>query len=69
MSELQSLYDLESDLVDGYTEDPLIDNWIDEVLDVLGFGTNVETTPGGAATSTSYCSRTPRRDGTPPRST
>nr|WP_238387047.1 N-6 DNA methylase [Natrialba swarupiae] len=48
MSELQSLYDLESDLVDGYTEDPLIDNWIDEVLDVLGFGTNVETTlPGG----------------------
>ncbi|AFZ71417.1 Eco57I restriction-modification methylase domain-containing protein [Natronobacterium gregoryi] len=44
MEELQSLYDLESELVEGYKEDPLIDNWIDEVLDVLGFGTNVETT-------------------------
>ncbi|NGM71046.1 N-6 DNA methylase [Natronolimnobius sp. AArcel1] len=48
LDELQSLYDLESGLVDGYKEDALIDNWIDEVLDVLGFGTNVETTlPGG----------------------
>ncbi len=48
MKELQSLYDLESELVGGYKEDPLIDNWINEVLDVLGFGTNVETTiPGG----------------------
>ena len=44
MEELQSLYELESGLVDGYKEDPLIDNWIDEVLDILGFGTNVETT-------------------------
>ncbi|ELY88596.1 Eco57I restriction-modification methylase domain-containing protein [Natrinema altunense] len=44
MDDLQSLYDLESGLVDGYKEDPLIDNWIDEVLEVLGFGTNVETT-------------------------
>ncbi|WP_449289553.1 Eco57I restriction-modification methylase domain-containing protein [Natronorubrum sediminis] len=44
MAALQSLYDLESGLVEGYKEDPLIDNWIDEVLDVLGFGTNVETT-------------------------
>ncbi|GAB7019650.1 Eco57I restriction-modification methylase domain-containing protein [Halostagnicola bangensis] len=42
--ELRSLYELEQDLVSGYDEDPLIDNWIDEVLDVLGFGTNVETT-------------------------
>ncbi|WP_440765327.1 Eco57I restriction-modification methylase domain-containing protein [Natronorubrum sp. DTA7] len=48
MTELQALYELESGLVDGYKEDSLIDNWIDEVLDVLGFGTNVETTlPGG----------------------
>ncbi|SDQ65217.1 Eco57I restriction-modification methylase domain-containing protein [Natronobacterium texcoconense] len=44
MDELEDLYELESDLVSGYAEDPLIDNWIDEVLDVLGFGTNVETT-------------------------
>ncbi|ELY75414.1 Eco57I restriction-modification methylase domain-containing protein [Natrinema gari] len=44
MDDLQELYDLESGLVDGYKEDPLIDNWIDEVLEVLGFGTNVETT-------------------------
>ncbi|MFB1064040.1 Eco57I restriction-modification methylase domain-containing protein [Natrinema sp. H-ect4] len=44
LAELQSLYELESGLVDGYKEDPLIDNWIDEVLEVLGFGTNVETT-------------------------
>ncbi|AGB32404.1 putative restriction/modification enzyme [Natrinema pellirubrum DSM 15624] len=44
LKELQDLYDLESGLVDGYKEDPLIDNWIDEVLEILGFGTNVETT-------------------------
>ncbi|MFP8954997.1 Eco57I restriction-modification methylase domain-containing protein [Natrialbaceae archaeon A-arb3/5] len=44
LDELQSLYDLESGLVDGYKEDALVDNWIDEVLDALGFGTNVETT-------------------------
>ena len=44
LDELQSLYDLERELVAGYGEDSLIDNWIDEVVDVLGFGTNVETT-------------------------
>lgn len=44
MSELQSLYQLEGDLVEGYKEDALIDNWIDEVLDILGYGTQVETT-------------------------
>ncbi|AFZ74525.1 hypothetical protein SAMN05443661_110182 [Natronobacterium gregoryi] len=44
MKDLEELYDLESDLVSGYAEDPLIDNWIAEVLDILGFGTNVETT-------------------------
>ncbi|WP_254544378.1 Eco57I restriction-modification methylase domain-containing protein [Halomarina pelagica] len=48
LEKLQSLYDLEGSLVEGYKEDPLIDNWIDEVLDILGFGTQVETTlPGG----------------------
>ncbi|WP_436901288.1 Eco57I restriction-modification methylase domain-containing protein [Halovenus halobia] len=44
LDKLQSLYELEGDLVGGYDEDPLIDNWIDEVLDVLGFGSQVETT-------------------------
>jgi len=48
MEELQSLYELEGSLVNGYGEDALIDNWIDEILDVLGFGTQVEATlPSG----------------------
>lgn len=48
MDELQSLYELEGPLVEGYGEDALIDNWIDEVLDILGFGTQEEVTlPGG----------------------
>ena len=48
MEELRSLYELEGSLVDGYGEDALVDNWIDEVLDVLGFGTQKEVTlPGG----------------------
>jgi hypothetical protein len=44
MSDLQSLYELEGSLVEGYNEDALIDNWIDEVLKILGFGTQVEVT-------------------------
>jgi len=44
MGELRSLYADEGSLVAGYNEDPLIDNWIDEVLAILGFGTQVETT-------------------------
>jgi type I restriction-modification system DNA methylase subunit len=48
MAALRSLYELEGKLVEGYGEDALIDNWIDEVLDVLGFGTQEEVTlPGG----------------------
>lgn len=48
MEELRSLYENERRLVEGYNEDPLIQNWIDEVLEALGFGTQVETTlPGG----------------------
>ena len=48
LTELQQLHDVEGDLVAGYDEDPLVDNWIDKVLDVLGFGTQTETTlPGG----------------------
>lgn len=44
LKELQSLYNLERSLVSGYGEDALIDNWIDEVLDILGFGTQQEAT-------------------------
>ena len=45
---LQRLWELEGDLCPSYKEDELIDSWIDEVLDVLGFGTMSETTlPGG----------------------
>ena len=48
MENLLELYELEGELVSGYGEDALIDNWIDEVLDVLGFGTQEEVTlPGG----------------------
>lgn len=47
--DLQALYRDEKELVSGYGEDSLIDNWIDKVLEVLGFGTNVETTlPDGS---------------------
>jgi hypothetical protein len=44
MSDLQALYELEGGLVDGYGEDALVDNWIVEVLNILGFGTQPETT-------------------------
>ncbi|AGB37023.1 Eco57I restriction-modification methylase domain-containing protein [Natronococcus occultus] len=44
LEELQTLYNEEQQLVSGYREDALVDNWIDKVLEVLGFGTNVETT-------------------------
>jgi Cdc6-like AAA superfamily ATPase len=48
MEDLQALHDLEGSLVEGYGEDALIDNWIDEVLDTLGFGTQEEVTlPNG----------------------
>jgi len=49
MEELRSLYELEGSLVDRYGEDALVDNWIDEVLDVLGFGAQEEVTlPDGS---------------------
>lgn len=41
---LQRLYELEGELVEGYDEDALVDNWIGEVLDVFGFGTQEEVT-------------------------
>ncbi|GAA0217332.1 Eco57I restriction-modification methylase domain-containing protein [Halobaculum roseum] len=42
--ELHHLWELEGELVASYKEDELLDSWIDEVLDVLGFGTLSETT-------------------------
>lgn len=44
LEELRELYDLETELVSSYGEDALIDNWIDEVLDILGYGTQAEVT-------------------------
>jgi len=44
MEDLQTLYQLEGSLFEGYKEDDLINNWIDEVLNILGYGTQVETT-------------------------
>jgi len=44
LDEITDLYELEKDLLPSYKEDALIDSWIDEVLDILGYGTNVETT-------------------------
>jgi hypothetical protein len=38
LSDLQRLYDLEGDLLSEYKEDALVDSWITEVLDTLGFG-------------------------------
>ncbi|WP_142857853.1 Eco57I restriction-modification methylase domain-containing protein [Salinigranum halophilum] len=42
--ELQRIWELEFELVESYKEDELLSSWIDEVLDVLGFGTLAETT-------------------------
>ncbi|MFB6132872.1 MAG: restriction endonuclease, partial [Halanaeroarchaeum sp.] len=65
MEKLQTLSDLEGSLVDGYGEDALIDNWIDEVLDVLGFGTHDEVTlpdSGGYVDELLFESTTARRE-------
>ena len=65
MADLQTLYELEGSLVDGYGEDALIDNWIDEVLDVLGFGTQEEVTlpdGGGFVDELLFETSTARRD-------
>ncbi|SEP26978.1 hypothetical protein SAMN04487948_1301 [Halogranum amylolyticum] len=45
--ELQQLWELEGELVASYNEDELLTSWIDEVLDVLGFGSLAETTLPG----------------------
>lgn len=49
LTALQTLYTEERELVESYGEESLIDNWIDNVLEILGFETNVETTlPDGS---------------------
>jgi hypothetical protein len=65
LDDLRSLYELEGSLVEGYGEDALIDNWIDEVLDVLGFGTQKEVTlpnGGGYVDELLFEDSTARRD-------
>ena len=65
MDDLRTLYELEGPLVEGYGEDALIDNWIDEVLDVLGFGTQEEVTlpdGGGFVDELLFETATARRD-------
>ena len=65
MDDLQTLYELEGSLVEGYGEDALIDNWIDEVLDILGFGTQEEVTlpnGGGHVDELLFETTTARRD-------
>ncbi|PSQ54646.1 restriction endonuclease [Halobacteriales archaeon SW_8_68_21] len=42
--DLKTLRELEGSLVDSYKEDELLDEWIDQVLDILGFGTKSEAT-------------------------
>ncbi|MBO4246810.1 N-6 DNA methylase [Halomicrobium sp. IBSBa] len=64
--QLQQLWDLERDLVASYKEDELLDSWIDEVLDILGFGTLSETTipdSGGYNDRLLFESDETRRDG------
>lgn len=63
--QLQTVYELEGELVDGYGEDALIDNWIDEVLERLGFGTQDEVTlpdGGGYVDELLFETPTSRRD-------
>ena len=63
--DLKTLWDLEGGLVDSYKEDELLDEWIDEVLDVLGFGTKSEATlpnSGGYNDRLLFLSKEQRRD-------
>jgi len=63
--DLKTLWDLEGGLVHSYKEDELLDEWIDEVLDVLGFGTKSEATlpdSGGYNDRLLFLSKEKRRD-------
>ena len=41
---IRSLWDKEGALLPSYNEDELIDTWIAEILDILGYGTSTEVT-------------------------
>jgi len=65
LSKLQDLYELEGDLVAGYEEDALLGSWIDEVLEILGFGMYSEAPlpdSGGFVDQLLFESPTHRRD-------
>jgi type I restriction-modification system DNA methylase subunit len=62
--ELQTLWERENELVDSYDEDELIDEWIQEVVEHLGYETRTETTlpdGGGFTDLLLYESETERR--------
>ena len=62
---LQNLWALECDLVGGYKEDELLDTWIDNVIEVLGFDSLSETTlpdGGGYTDRLLFASPETRRD-------
>lgn len=63
--ELQSLYDAEGEALGSYKEDPLLKEWIDEVLDALGYQTLSESTlpdGGGYVDRLLFDSADDRRD-------
>ncbi|MFB6179501.1 MAG: Eco57I restriction-modification methylase domain-containing protein [Halorientalis sp.] len=63
---LRELWDFEADLLASYGEDELLDTWIDNVLDALGFDTLSETTlpdSGGYNDRLLFDSAETRRDG------
>ncbi len=64
--ELQELYRVEGEYLPGLKEDPLIDAWIDPVLETLGFSRIPEMTlPDGGATLAGCCSPLPMTDTMP----
>lgn len=42
--QIRNLWDKEGTLLPSYNEDELIDTWIAEILDILGYGTSSEVT-------------------------
>lgn len=63
--ELLSLWEAEGEVIEGHNEDALIDAWIDEVLETLGFGTTPEvalTETRGFVDSLLFTSDEQRRD-------
>jgi hypothetical protein len=59
---LRTLWNAEKNLVESYEEDELLESWIDEVVDALGFGKLSETTlPGGGYTDRMLFNSTEKR--------